>query len=57
MAQAISNDVSAIGILTGRWKTTNTSDVFEVTRNLPVLAITLSRPSGTLAQILACLQK
>jgi ABC-type phosphate transport system substrate-binding protein len=57
MSQAIAGDTDAIGIITRRLKTENTSDVFIVTSNLPVLALTRSEPQGDLAQILACLQK
>ncbi|MGA2490492.1 MAG: substrate-binding domain-containing protein, partial [Anaerolineales bacterium] len=37
MSQAISNDVNAVGILTRRWKTKSTSEVFIAASNLPVL--------------------
>lgn len=57
MSQAIAGDVDAIGIITRRLKTENTSDVFTAVSNLPVLVSTLSEVQGDLAQILACLQK
>jgi hypothetical protein len=57
MAQAVGKDVSAIGIITGRWKTGNINSVYTAASSLPVLAITLSKPQGTLAHILACMQK
>jgi hypothetical protein len=57
MTQAVSNDVNAIGIITRRWKTENTSEVFTAASSLPVLAITKSDLHGGLSQILACLQK
>jgi hypothetical protein len=57
MVQAVGKDVSAIGIITGRWKTGNLTSVYKAASNLPVLAISLSKPQGTLAQILACMQK
>ena len=57
MSQAVSKDANAIGIITRHWKTENTSDVFTAANNLPILAISLSEPQGTLAQILGCLQK
>jgi hypothetical protein len=57
MSQAISNDVNAIGIITRRWKTENTSLVFVAVSSLPVLAITQSESQGNLAQILACSQR
>jgi hypothetical protein len=57
MLQAIEKDVNAIGIITGRWKTGNVSAIYTAASNLPVLAITNSKPAGTLAQVLACMQK
>jgi len=57
MSQAISKDANAIGILTRRWKTGSTSDVFAAASHLPVMAITQSEPQGALVTILACLQK
>ncbi len=57
MSQAIAGDVDAIGIITRRLKTGNTSDVFTAASNLPVLVSTRSELQGDLAQILACLQK
>jgi hypothetical protein len=57
MSQAILTDVNAIGIITGRLKRGNVTEVFRAPSNLPILAITQSKPQGTLAQILACLQK
>ena len=57
MSQAISGDTDAIGIITRRLKTENTSDVFTVASSLPILVLARSEPQGDLAQILACLQK
>jgi PBP superfamily domain len=57
MSQAIAKDVSAVGIITRHWKAGNTSEVFTVAGHLPVLAISQSKPKGSLLQILACLQK
>jgi hypothetical protein len=57
MALAVGKDGSAIGIITRRWMTKNISSVFTASSNLPVLAITLSEPQGTLSRILVCLQK
>jgi hypothetical protein len=57
MSQAIANDVAAVGIITRHWKAGNTAEVFTVASNLPILAITHSKPKGSLEQILACLQK
>jgi hypothetical protein len=57
MSQAVEKDINAIGIITRHWNTENVSDVITVANSLPVLAITLSKPQGTLAHILACMQK
>ncbi len=57
MSQAIAKDVAAVGIITRHWKSGNTTQAFTVASNLPVLAITQSKPQGSLEQILACLQK
>ncbi|MGD0878593.1 MAG: substrate-binding domain-containing protein [Anaerolineales bacterium] len=57
MVQAVGRDVSAIGIIAGRWKTGNLTSVYKAASNLPILAISLSKPQGTLADILACMQK
>ncbi len=57
MLQAIVKDVNAIGIITRRWNTGNALVVFTSAGSLPVIAGSLSKPQGTLAQILACLQK
>jgi len=57
MSQAIGKDVAAVGIITRHWKTGNTTEAFTVASNLPILAITQSKPQGSLEQILACLQK
>lgn len=56
MAQAIAEDVNAIGLLTRHWKTENVSDVFTVA-TAPVLVLTPDEPQGTLHDIVACLQK
>jgi ABC-type phosphate transport system substrate-binding protein len=57
MVQSVGKDISAIGIITGRWKTGNLTSVYKAASNLPVLAISLSKPQGTLAGILACMQR
>jgi hypothetical protein len=57
MSQSVSKDVNAIGIITRRWKTNNTSDVFTAASSLPILALTRSEPRAALAQMLACMQK
>ena len=56
MAQAIADDINAIGVFTGHWKPGNVSDIF-TGASVPVLASTSSEPQGALLQILACLQK
>jgi hypothetical protein len=57
MLQAVEKDANAIGIITQSLKTGDISGVYTTTSSLPVLAITFSKPQGTIAQILACLQK
>jgi len=57
MVRSVGKDISAIGIITGRWKTGNLTSVYKAASNLPVLAISLSKPQGTLAGILACMQR
>jgi len=57
MMEAVGKDVSAIGIITHRWKTGNITSIYTVASRLPVLVITLSKPQRTLDHILACLQK
>jgi phosphate transport system substrate-binding protein len=57
MLQAIKKDVNAVGIITGRWKNADVAGVYTVANSIPVLAITSIKPQGTLARILACMQK
>jgi len=57
MLQAVERDVNSIGIITRRWKNGNVSGIYTVASSLPVMAITLTKPQGTLAYILACMQK
>ena len=57
MLRAIEKDVNAIGIITSRWKTGKVSNLYTAASRLPVLALTLSKPEGTLAQVLACMQR
>lgn len=56
MLLAVSNDRSAVGILTERWNSNN--EVFEqaVVATVPVLAITQNEPQGAVNQIIGCLQ-
>ena len=56
MAQAVADDVNAIGILTRHWKADDVSDVLTVT-TVPVLVITPSEPQMEIDNILACIQK
>ena len=56
MIQAIANDVNAIGITTSHWKTEGVAELFTVA-SVPMLASTPAEPTGTLLQILDCLQK
>lgn len=56
MSQAIAGDVNAIGLLPRHWKAGNLSDVFTAA-SVPVLAVFPSKPAGSLANLLACLQK
>ena len=57
MVQAVQKDVNAIGIITQKWKSGNISGANTIATNLPVLAITLSKPQKTFARIIACMQK
>jgi PBP superfamily domain len=56
MAQAVTEDVNAVGILTRHWKAGNVSDVYTVA-TVPVLAIFPAEPQGAMADLAACLQK
>jgi hypothetical protein len=56
MAQAIANDINAIGVFTSHWNTGSVSDIF-TGASVPVLASTSSEPKGALPQILDCLQR
>ena len=56
MAQAITNNVHAVGILTRHWITGNVSEVYKVA-SVPVLALTAGEPKGAAQELLACLQK
>jgi hypothetical protein len=56
MAQAIANDVNAVGVLTSRRKTGNISDVYTVA-TVPVLAITNIEPKEVVEKIIACMQR
>ena len=56
MAQAVSKDVNAVGILTRHWKTGDVAAAFTAA-SAPVLVITPTLPKGISAAVLACLQK
>jgi hypothetical protein len=56
MAEAVSADVGAIGILPRHWKAGNVADVFTVA-TVPVLAIVSAEQQEALGPIIACLQK
>ena len=56
MGQAVQKDVNAIGIINKHWKTENVESVYTVATNLPVLAISQSKPQGFLSQIITCMQ-
>ncbi len=56
MAQAVANDVNAIGILTRHWVAGNVSAVYTAA-SVPVLALTGSEPSAAVQEIVVCLQK
>jgi ABC-type phosphate transport system substrate-binding protein len=57
MLGSVQKDENAIGIIIQRWKTGNVTSVYTAASNLPVLANTLSKPQGTLSEILGCMQK
>ena len=57
MLQEIEKDVNAIGIISGRWKNGKVNGIYTAASGMPVLAITLSKPEGRLAQVIACMQK
>jgi hypothetical protein len=55
MAQAIANDINAVGILTRHWKASNVMDTF-TTPTIPVLVLTKTDPQTDVQNIIACLQ-
>ncbi len=55
MAQAIANDVNAVGILTRHWKASNVLDTF-TTAAVPVLVLTKTDPQTDVQNIISCLQ-
>jgi phosphate transport system substrate-binding protein len=57
MLNSVSNDVNAIGILTGHLKTENFHSAYIAATKLPVLATTRAEPSGALVEILACIHR
>ncbi len=56
MAQAVAEDVNAVGILTGHWKAEGVSNVYTVT-TVPVLVITSPNSSTAVNDIVVCMQK
>jgi hypothetical protein len=58
-AEAMSDSVEAtpgsVGVLTRRWKSGNTPEVYSVA-TVPVLAVTQSEPQGAVKELLSCLQ-
>jgi hypothetical protein len=56
MAQAIADDVNAVGILTRHWKAGNVSDAYTVV-TVPVLVILPAESQGAMTDLVACLQK
>ncbi len=56
MAQAIADDVNAIGILTRHWKADNVAAAFTVA-TFPVLALVPGDPPAFSLDIIACLQR
>jgi hypothetical protein len=56
MANAITSDINAVGILTQHWEKTNLSGVYSVA-TVPVLAIPSGEPQYLVHSLIACLQK
>jgi hypothetical protein len=56
MTNSIETVPGSIGVVTRRWKSGNTLEVFSLA-TVPVLAITSSQPEGAVKALLACLQK
>ena len=58
MIQAIEKDINAIGIITHRLLSNeNVTVANNVASNLPLFGITSTKPIGSLANIIACMQK
>jgi phosphate transport system substrate-binding protein len=57
MLEGVEKDINAVGIISLRWKNEKVLKVFAPTSSFPVMAITRTKPQGSLAQILACMQK
>jgi hypothetical protein len=55
MIRAITDDVNAVGILPGHWKSGDMETLFDA-GSVPVLAILFSPPDSTLSGIITCLQ-
>ncbi len=56
MIDSVAQNPGSVGVLTRRWKTDETQEVFGGV-SVPVLAITKSDPQGAEKQLIACLQK
>jgi hypothetical protein len=56
MAEALTSDPNAVGILSRRWMTDGLREIFLVA-NVPVLALTPSEPEGIVRDLIACMQK
>jgi hypothetical protein len=56
MTEAITKDMNAIGIINRRLMPVGTRDIFKVTK-IPVLALTGSKPSVEISNLISCLQR
>jgi hypothetical protein len=56
MSDALAVTPGAVGILPRSWLTGSLREVYSIAK-VPVLAMTQSEPQGTVAQLIACLQK
>jgi hypothetical protein len=56
MSDMLNNESNAVGILPRHWKAGDVREVYSVAK-VPVLAITQTKPQGTVNQLIGCLQK
>jgi hypothetical protein len=56
MSDVLNANINAVGVLPRHWKMGDTREVLTVA-SVPVLAITLSEPTGVVRDLIACLQK